>query len=39
MRRLSQKAADFSGITIELGSVPTDTIKGMRLKILREKFG
>jgi hypothetical protein len=38
VRRLSQKAADFGAIVIDLGNVPIDAIKEMRAEVVRE-FG
>jgi hypothetical protein len=38
VRRLSQKAADFGAIAIDLGNVPIDAIKEMRSEVVRE-FG
>jgi hypothetical protein len=38
VRWLSQKAADFGGSAIDLGSIPIDPIKEMRPEVLRE-FG
>jgi hypothetical protein len=36
VRRVSQKAARFGVITIDVGSAPTDAIKEMRPEVLRE---